>query len=106
MIYTMEDFEDVLNEEQISLLGKSYGAGTLLRKVDPVQFNIEYHSYMNSIEDAMDEELEANRLEEALTMLNHYVMEVGYEFPDAFFKVTSRYPTLKQEDLQQAYDSQ
>jgi hypothetical protein len=47
-----------------------------------------------------------NMLDEAVSLLNWYIAERGYEFPDAFFKVTSRYPTLKQEDLQQAYDSQ
>lgn len=105
MIYTMDDFEDVLNEQKVSLLGKLYGAGYLLRKVDPVQFNIDYHAYMNSVEDAMEEELEAARFEEAIALLNHYVLN-GVEYPDAFFKTTTRYPTIKQEDLQQAYDSQ
>jgi predicted Zn-ribbon and HTH transcriptional regulator len=103
---TMDEFEDLLNESTTTILGREFSNGTILRKCDPVAFSVEYHAYMHSIEDAMEEEIEANRMEEALTMLNHYVLKVGYEFPDAFFKVTSRYPTLKQEDLQQAYDSQ
>ena len=105
MVYTMDDFEDTLNDEKTMILGKWYGNGTLLRKIDPVQFHVEYHAYMHSIEDAMDEEFEADLLEQALSMLNQYIQD-GKEFPDAFFKVTSRFPTLKQEDLQQAYDSQ
>jgi hypothetical protein len=105
MIYTMDDFEDTLNDEKTMILGKWYGNGTLLRKIDPVQFHVEYHQYMSSMEEAMDEEREAADLEDAIALLNHYVLN-GMEYPDAFFKTTTRYPTIKQEDLQQAYDSQ
>jgi hypothetical protein len=102
---TMDEFEDLLNESTTTIFGREFSNGTILRKCDPAAFSVEYHAYMHSIEDAMDEEFEADLLDQALSMLNQYIQD-GKEFPDAFFKVTSRFPTLKQEDLQQAYDSQ
>lgn len=102
---TKDEFEVLLNENNIWVLGRWFGPGTILRKCDPVSFDIEYNNYCHSVEDAIEEENGAELLEQALSMLNQYIQN-GKEFPDAFFKVTSRYPTLKQEDLQQAYDSQ
>lgn len=102
----MDEFEELLNEnKQITVLGRKFGQGTILRKCDPIAFHVEYHTYCAAVEDAIEEELEADRFDEALKLLNGYVAD-GVEFPDAFFKVTSRFPTIEQEALQLAYDSQ
>lgn len=52
---TKDEFEDLMNESfpQVELmLGRlKYGRGTVIRKVDPVQFDIEYNDYLQYLEE-------------------------------------------------------
>lgn len=102
---TENEFEELLNENSTSVLGRWFGNGTILRKCDPVSFHVEYHTYCASVEDAIEEEKEADKLEAALALLNLYI-DRGVEYPDALYRTTVRYHTVKKEELQQAYDSQ
>jgi hypothetical protein len=51
---TKDEFEDLMNESfpQVEvMLGRlKYGRGTIIRKVDPVQFDIEYYDYLHYLE--------------------------------------------------------
>ena len=51
---TKDEFEDLMNESfpQVEvMLGRlKYGRGTIIRKVDPVQFDIEYNDYIHYLE--------------------------------------------------------
>lgn len=51
---TIDEFEDLLNESfpQVTIGRSSFGKGTILRKCDPEQFKIEYHSYCDYCEAA------------------------------------------------------
>lgn len=53
---TMDEFEDLLNEQEVKVLGRKFGHGTILRKVDPVSFHVEYHTYCAAVEEAIEEE--------------------------------------------------
>lgn len=52
---TMDEFEELMNESfpQVEvMLGRlKYGRGTIIRKVDPLQFEIEYHDYLHYLEE-------------------------------------------------------
>lgn len=56
-MYTMDEFEDLLNERTCTtILGRhSFGAGTILRKCDPEQFNIEYHDWLAYLEECEED---------------------------------------------------
>lgn len=54
---TIDEFEDLMNEgTQVSIGRYSFGHGTILRRCDLITFMQEYHDYVQSIEEAMDEE--------------------------------------------------
>lgn len=55
---TRDEFEDLVNESNTAVvIGKLiYGAGTVLRAVDPEQFNIEYCDYIHAIEESVNSE--------------------------------------------------
>jgi hypothetical protein len=103
---TENEFEELLNENSTTVLGRWFGNGTILRKCDPVSFHVEYHTYCASVEDAIEEEKDAGLLEDALALLNHNITVLGMEYPDALYHTVKRYRTVKKEELQQAYDSQ
>lgn len=44
-------------------------------------------------------------LQRALLELNQLI-RAGYEFPDALFRITNRYPTVSADELTEAYDNQ
>lgn len=52
-MYTIDDFETLMNESfpEIVVAGREYGRGTVLRKVDPLQFEIEYHDWMQYLDE-------------------------------------------------------
>ena len=56
-MYTIDDFEELLNETYPKVqLGKlEYGRGTIIRRVDPVQFNIEYHDWMHYLDEVEED---------------------------------------------------
>ena len=58
-MYTIDDFEQLMNESfpQIELmLGRlSYGRGTVLRAVDPKQFEIEYHDWLYYLDECEED---------------------------------------------------
>lgn len=58
-MYTKDEFEQLMNESfpQIELmLGRlSYGRGTVLRAVDPMQFDIEYHDWMQYLDECEED---------------------------------------------------
>lgn len=47
-MYTMDDFETLMNESfpEVKVGSREYGRGTVLRKVDPLQFEIDYHDWL------------------------------------------------------------
>ena len=50
---TKDEYEDLVNESYPPVeLGNTacYGRGTVLRKVDPVLFDIQYHDYLLFVE--------------------------------------------------------
>ena len=53
---TKDEYEDLVNESypqvELAVLGGGpvYGCGTVLRKVDPVLFDIQYHDYLLFLE--------------------------------------------------------
>lgn len=54
---TEGDFEELLNEAPaVVILGRDYYPGTILRKCDPVQFNIEYWNYVHAVEEEIENE--------------------------------------------------
>ena len=54
---TKAEFEDLVNESNTAVtIGKlSYGAGTVLRAVDPAQFDIEYFDYLHQFEESCND---------------------------------------------------
>ena len=63
-MYTIDDFETLMNESfpQVVLgrtLGSNapctYGRGTVLRRVDPEQFNIEYHDWLQYLDECAED---------------------------------------------------
>ena len=57
MVINMDEFEDLLNEVTYTVAGKyKIGAGTILRRCDPVSFHVEYHTYCAQVEASIEEE--------------------------------------------------
>ena len=58
-MYTIDEFEMLMNESfpAVMLSGREYGRGTLLRAVDPVQFNIEFHDWMHYLDEMVEGEM-------------------------------------------------
>ena len=56
-MYTMDDFEDLMNEQYdpIKIGSREYGRGTALRKVDPEQFNIDYHDWLQYLDECAED---------------------------------------------------
>lgn len=56
-MYTKDEFEMLLNESfpAVMLGGREYGHGTVLRAVDPEQFNIDYHDWMHYMDEVMED---------------------------------------------------
>ena len=54
---TIDEFEELLNETypMVRLGRLEYGRGTIIRKVDPVQFDVEYNDYLQYLEELCDE---------------------------------------------------
>ena len=52
-MYTIDEFEMLMNESfpAVMLSGREYGRGTLLRAVDPKQFEIEFHDWMHYLDE-------------------------------------------------------
>lgn len=50
---TEEQYQEMIDEcsPAVRIGGREYGAGTALRRIDPVQFNIEYHDYVQFLEE-------------------------------------------------------
>ena len=42
---TEDEYEDLLNEESVNILGCEYSVGTVLKEVDPVRFGCNYCDY-------------------------------------------------------------
>lgn len=59
LMYTKDEFETLLNEsfpEVELMLGRlKYGRGTIIRKVDPVQFDIEYNDWLQYMEEVEED---------------------------------------------------
>jgi hypothetical protein len=56
-MYTIDDFETLQNETfaEIIIAGRSYGRGTALRRVDPEQFMIDYHDWLDFLDEAEED---------------------------------------------------
>lgn len=56
-MYTIDEFEDMMNVTfpQIKVGNLEYGRGTVLRKVDPVQFDIEFNDWLQYLDEAMED---------------------------------------------------
>jgi hypothetical protein len=56
-MYTIDEFEDLTNESfpPVVIAGREYGRGTALRRIDPEQFNIEYHDWMNYLDECAED---------------------------------------------------
>lgn len=54
---TKEEYVDLVNESNpVVKIGRfEYGAGTILRAVDPVQFDIEYNDYLQYLDEVMED---------------------------------------------------
>ena len=53
----MDEFEDLMNEGTSVKVGRySFGAGTILRRCDPVAFHVEYHTYCAAVEQEIDDD--------------------------------------------------
>lgn len=54
---SQDDFEEMLNEsEPVVVLGRRFDQGTILRKLDPASFAEAYNSYVDSVEEEMENE--------------------------------------------------
>ena len=53
---TKDEFQDILDEETVMIFGVNFGHGRIVRDVDPLLFNVLYNDYIQSIEEAMEEE--------------------------------------------------
>lgn len=56
-MYTKDEFEEMMNESypQVEVGSLQYGRGTVLRKVDPVQFDIEYNDWVQYMEECEED---------------------------------------------------
>ena len=47
-----EEFEDMMNETYppYKILGTEFLAGSIIREMDPILFNVFYHDYINTLE--------------------------------------------------------
>ena len=53
---TKDEFQDILDEETVMIFGVNFGHGRIVRDVDPLLFDVLYNDYIQSIEEAMEEE--------------------------------------------------
>ena len=53
---TMDEYEDLLNEETVKVGRLTFGVGTVLRRCDPLVFHIQYHTYCAAIEQEIDDD--------------------------------------------------
>ena len=55
---TRDEFEDLVNESnpQVTVGRLAYGAGTVLRAVDPLQFNQDFFDYLQYLEEEVNAE--------------------------------------------------
>jgi hypothetical protein len=55
---TRDEFEDLMNETHAAVnVGKlAYGAGTVLRAIDPVQFDHDFSVYLQYLEEEVNAE--------------------------------------------------
>lgn len=51
-----DDFQELLDEEEVTICGITHNAGWLLRRADPVAFDEMYWTYVHSVEQAIEEE--------------------------------------------------
>lgn len=56
-MYTIDEFETLMNETYptVRLGSLEYGRGTIIRKVDPVQFDIEYNDWLQYLEECEED---------------------------------------------------
>lgn len=56
-MYTKSEFEDMMNETfpQVKVGNLEYGRGTVLRAVDPAQFDIEYNDWLQYLDEVMED---------------------------------------------------
>ena len=56
-MYTVDDFETLMNESfpEVKVGSREYGRGTALRRVDPEQFMIDYHDWLDFLDEAEED---------------------------------------------------
>ena len=51
-----DEFEDMMNETYppYKILGTEFLAGSIIREMDPILFNVFYHDYINTLEEEVE----------------------------------------------------
>ena len=56
-MYTIDEFETLQNESYplIEVGARKFGRGTVMRKVDPVQFDIDYNDWLQYLDECAED---------------------------------------------------